>query len=155
MTSEPDNLARVIAVAALFLSAGQMLIASRRGVWRRRAANVPDLRVTLDELRVVLEGGSDARGAANLWTRAMDAHMVSLLEQVETVPDRRLALLARRIHDEVVAIRGMATPSDDDLMSNGVTLNSEQRQLLERACSDVRASRARIAKCIRKGGRSA
>lgn len=74
MTGEPDVLARVIAIAALALAVLQMTLASRRGLWTRRAANISDLRRTLEELRSVLDSAGDARGAGNLWTQTMDAH---------------------------------------------------------------------------------
>ncbi|WP_250442693.1 hypothetical protein [Actinotalea sp. C106] len=153
MTGEPDVLARAIAVAALALTVLQMVLASRRGLWTRRAANVGDLRRTLEELRSVLDSARDTRGAGNLWTQTMDAHMFSLREQVAEVPDRKLSRLARRLHDEVVAIRGMATPTNEDLLDRGVSLNVEQQRLLERARADVGASLTRVSVCIRMGGR--
>lgn len=152
MTSEPDLVARGLAIAALALTLVQMYIGARRALWRRRAANVPELRRVLDEVRAVLDGATEQRGAGNLWTQAMAAHMAALLEQAAIVPDSRLVGLVRRVHDDVVAIRGMSTPSDDDLLDAGVALTDEQRRLLSRARTNLKAARARIAKCIRRGG---
>lgn len=153
MTQEPDNVARVIAIAAVLLSVTQMIIGSRRSLWRRRAANVGALRVTLEELRPVIDGASDARGAVNLWTQIMDARMEALLEQVAEVPDRRLNTLGHRIHGGLRSVRGMSTPSNDDMLNAGVNLNTEQKKILARASGDVAAALARISRCIRKGGR--
>lgn len=71
MSGEPDNLARVFAVLALLLSVAQIVLGARRDLWRRRAGNASGLRVTLEEIRRVLDAADTPRGAANLWTGAV------------------------------------------------------------------------------------
>lgn len=154
MTGEPDIFARVVAGVALLLTLVQMYAGTRTRLWIRRSSNVEDVQRTLEELKVGLDAAAaDALGAASLWTQSVDVLVQSLGEQVAVVPDRRLARLARRIHDDVVALRGTATPSNEDLLNNGVTLNAEQRKLLERATVHCDGALGRVRASIRKGGR--
>lgn len=153
MTGEPDYIARVLAILALLFTAAQMIIAWRRDVWRRRATNSAALKDTLAEVQPVLTAADTPLGAANLWTGAIDLHMASMLEELAEVPDLQLGRQVRRLHKDLVRIRGMSTPTNTDLLGPGVTLNGEQRRLLEDARLAAAACAKRIGQSIRRGGR--
>lgn len=152
MNTDLDYFTLAIAVLALGLSITQTILGSRGGVWRRRAANIEDLRPTLEEVRALLESADTPHGAANLWTQRVDAQMTSLRDQVAPVPDRRLRTLVQRIREDLVNIRGTATPSND-VLNTGLTLSTEQRRALAHATENLDAALARVTKCISKGGR--
>lgn len=154
MTAEPDIFARVLGGAAFLLSVWQAFAGWRTRLWIRRSSNLDGVQRVLDELKAGLDAATEsARGAASLWTQSVDLLVQSLGEEVDVVPDRKLARLAGHIHDDVVALRGTATPSQEDLIANGVTLNAEQRKLLTRATAHCDGARARVRASIRKGGR--
>jgi hypothetical protein len=152
LSGDPDYFARALAVLALLLSVAQMVLGSRRGLWQRRSANLGELRQTLEDVRVLLEGASAPHGAVNLWTQRVDAQMVSLRDQVAQVPDRRLQALVQQVRSDLVVIRGTATPSNDDVLNTSLVLSTEQQQILARATANLDAALARVTKCIRKGG---
>lgn len=112
-----------------------------------------DLRQSLDELRTVLAAADTPPGAANLWTKSVDIQVATLVEQAADVPDRTLRGLVQSLHHDVVALRGMSTPTNDDLLSDGVALDAEQRRLLKSAATSLERARDRIRQSVRKGGR--
>ncbi|MBU4214768.1 MAG: hypothetical protein KJ792_08945 [Actinobacteria bacterium] len=153
MTGGPDWFARVLAVTAIAFSVLQFVITSRGDAWRRRAGNTADLRDVLAEVLATLATADTPRGAVNLWTASFDVTMKRLLEELAVVSDRKLTRLVRKLHRSLVSIRGMATPTQADLMGGGVVLSGEQRRWLEDARGSAKASVERVNLAIRKGGK--
>lgn len=153
MTGGPDWFARTLALVALALTLSQTFIAWRRDVWRRRASNSTVLRDVLDELVGTLGAAGTPQGAANLWTGTVDVAMRNLREELPTVPDRKLTRRVNDLHDCLVSIRGMATPTNGDLLGPGVSLTDAQRRLLEKARQSASEAVARINAAVRRGGK--
>ena len=122
-------------------------------MWRRRASNSSALREVLSELLAVLATADTPRGAATLWTGSVDAAMGNLLEELAAVPDQWLQRHVTELHQCLVSIRGMASPTNDDLLGPGVNLTGDQRRLLSEARGAASAAVGRINLAIRKGGR--
>lgn len=153
MTDGPDWVARIVAFTAIGLTVLQYVTARRDGVWRRRAGNSSALHDYLDDLGATLAAADTPRGAANLWTGSVDVTMRNLLDEVASVPDRRLSRRVHELHRCLVSIRGMSTPTNADLLGAGVTLTDEQQRLLNQARGAAKAAGKRIAEAVRKGGK--
>ena len=153
MTGGPDWFARTLAIIAICLTVIQYLTGRWDGVWRRRASNSSGLREQLDDLVATLDAADTPRGAANLWTGTFDVAMNTLLLELASVADRRLERKVKELHRCLVGIRGMSTPTNADLLGAGVTLNANQRRLLDQARAAAKAAVQRNTEAIRKGGK--
>ena len=79
--------------------------------------------------------------------------MNTLLLELASVADRRLERKVKELHRCLVGIRGMSTPTNADLLGAGVTLNANQRRLLDQARAAAKAAVQRNTEAIRKGGK--
>jgi hypothetical protein len=150
--TDSDLIARGIAGAALLLTIAQMLLTSRRARWARRASTSAELRQTLKELDEVLENAAHPPGTSALWASTMPARLDAMVEEASEVGDRKLQAATIRVHHEIVTLRGLSTPAENDLLSNAVALTSTQETHLQSARSSLRKARRRVAEARRKGG---
>jgi len=151
---EPDNVARLLAVLSLILALAQWLAASQRQLWRRRSSAVSGLRVSFDELKMAVEAArEDARGAANLWTGAVDFLLGDLGRQLPEVPDLRLRRYIDRGRRLIIECRGMTTPPNDDALADGIVLTAAQHGQVDQAMQLLGRVDKRMQECVRKGGR--
>lgn len=150
--TDSDLLARALASAALVLTIIQMITTSLRGRWARRSTTSAELRGTLKEMHDILAAARRPPGTRALWASTMPAKLEALLEEASEVPDRQLQAATRSVHDEVLALRGLSTRSESEILGEGIELTAAQIAHLDAACEGLRRARQRVSMARRKGG---
>ena len=150
--THPDWLARSLAVGALVVSVA-VGYAGRTDVWwGRRAKNIDDLRVPLQQLRSALEAATleVQQTRLLLWSARHAATIEMIEDRLDVLADRKLRRLLRRLREQCVALRGQAPDRFESYEQSLPPDLTAASQLLPKAIASVDQALARLHKITKR-----
>lgn len=151
-----DEFARVIAVIGAATGAVGLFVSyfglDRRGQWRRRHAAIQLINGSLTELDQHVDADASPLAAPSLWTVGVATALIDIDAAVETIPYRTFRRSLKRLHTDLVAVRGMNQPNPTDVsQGKGFALSAPQRAGLRRARQELDALHKMQKKATQKG----